>query len=122
MERNEQKLNDTWDLSSLVKDDESFIRDLKKVEKRIKEVRAIKGTLGRDSDSFHHALTLLRDIMKELERLGSYAFLSYSVDSTNANVMRNAGLYEDVENRMNEAFSFFDPELMAIDDERIETF
>ena len=122
MERNEQKLNDTWDLSSLVKDDESFIRDLKKVEKRIKEVRAIKGTLGRDSDSFHHALTLLRDIMKELERLGSYAFLSYSVDSTNATVMRNAGLYEDVENRMNEAFSFFDPELMAIDDEKIETF
>ena len=46
MERNEQKLNDTWDLSSLVKDDESFIRDLKKVEKRIKEVRAIKGLLA----------------------------------------------------------------------------
>lgn len=122
MERNEQKINDTWDLSSLAKSDEEFLRDLKKLSKRIKELKALKGTLGKSSDSFYHAMCVLRDVMIETERLGSYAFLCYSVDSTNPDVMRNAGLYEDVENKINEALSFFDPELMAISDEKLSGF
>lgn len=122
MERNEQKINDTWDLSSLSASDEAFLKDLKKLEKRVKEIKALKGTIGKDSDSFHNALCLLRDILRELERLSSYAFLKYSVDSTNATVMKNAGLYEEVENKISEALSFFDPELMAIEDEKINAY
>ena len=49
MERNEQKINDTWDLSSLSVSDEAFLRDLKKLEKRIKEIKALKGTIGKDA-------------------------------------------------------------------------
>ena len=64
MERNEQKINDTWDLSSLSVSDEAFLRDLKKLEKRIKEIKALKGTIGKDSDSFHNALSILRDILR----------------------------------------------------------
>ncbi len=122
MQRNEQKVSDTWDLTSLSKDDASFYRDLKKVSKKIKELKALKGTLGGNADSFYHALSLFSDVFMDLERLGSYAFLKYSVDSANAEVMKLLGSYEDVENRVNEALSFFDPEFMAIGDDRIREF
>ena len=122
MERNEQKINDTWDLSSLVKSDAEFKKDLKKLKGRIAELKALKGTMAKDSDSFHRALTTVKNVFMELERLGSYAFLCYSVDGTNSNVMNNLGLYEDVENKINESLSFFDPELMAIDEEKIRAF
>ena len=42
MERNEQKLNDTWDLSSLVKDDESWQDVYFDGFKRLKKLRATK--------------------------------------------------------------------------------
>ena len=76
MQRNEQKVSDTWDLTSLSKDDASFYRDLKKASKKIKELKALKGTLGGNADSFYHALSLFSDVFMDLERLGSYAFLA----------------------------------------------
>ena len=122
MERNEQKINDTWDLSSLVKSDAEFKKDLKKLKGRVTELKALKGTMAKDSDSFHRALSTVKNVFMELERLGSYAFLCYSVDGTNSDVMNNLGLYEDVENKISESLSFFDPELMAIDEETIRAF
>ena len=122
MERNEQKINDTWDLSSLVKSDAEFKKDLKKLKGRVTELKALKGTMAKDSDSFHRALSTVKNVFMELERLGSYAFLCYSVDGTNNDVMNNLGLYEDVENKISESLSFFDPELMAIDEETIRAF
>lgn len=122
MQRNEQKLNDTWDLSSLCKDDEAFYKDLKKLENKIKDVKKLKGTLSLNADSFYNALSSLEKILKETERLGSYAFLKYSADSSDASVMNLLGSYENVESKLSEALSFFDPEFMAISDDKIKEF
>ena len=122
MQRNEQKLNDTWDLSSLCRDDEAFYKDLKKLENKIKDVKKLKGTLSLNADSFYNALSSLEKILKETERLGSYAFLKYSADSSDASVMNLLGSYENVESILSEALSFFDPEFMAISDDKIKEF
>lgn len=122
MQRNEQKLNDTWDLSSLCRDDEAFYKDLKKLENKIKDVKKLKGTLSLNADSFYNALSSLEKILKETERLGSYAFLKYSADSSDASVMNLLGSYENVESKLSEALSFFDPEFMAISDDKIKEF
>lgn len=62
MDRKDQKIEDTWDLSSLVKDEKTWEKDMKKLAKRIPELKALKGTLALSSDSFHDALVTLEEI------------------------------------------------------------
>ncbi len=122
MERNEQKINDTWDLSSLSKNTSEWERDLKKLEKSIKELKKLKGTMAASSDSFHNLLDTMQSVLMEAERLGSYCFLQYNADSTDAAVMSRAGLFEAVEAELSKALAFFDPELMAMDEEVLRTY
>lgn len=122
MERNEQKINDTWDLSSLSKNTSEWERDLKKLEKSIKGLKKLKGTMAESSDSFHNLLDTMQSVLMEAERLGSYCFLQYNADSTDASVMSRAGLFEAVEAELSKALAFFDPELMAMDEEVLRTY
>lgn len=122
MERNEQKTNDTWDLSSLSASVAAWERDLKKLEKKIGSLAGIKGTLSKGSDEFHNALTVMQEVLMEAERLGSYCFLQYSADSTDAEVMSRAGRFEAVEAKLSEALAFFDPELLGMDETLLRKF
>lgn len=120
MERKDQKINDTWDLSSLSASPEAWEKDLKKLEKRIKDIKALKGTLSKSVDSLLEAYKTLESFMMEFERLASYASLMYNADSTDSEVMRRAGIVDSLEARVSEALSFFDPELLSLPESFIE--
>lgn len=121
MERKDQKINDTWDLSSLSASPEAWEKDLKKLEKRIKDIKALKGTLSKSVDSLLEAYKTLESFMMEFERLASYASLMYNADSTDSEVMRRAGIVDSLEARVSEALSFFDPELLSLPESFIES-
>lgn len=121
MERIEQKTGNTWDLASLSESDREWERDLRKLERRIKDLEALKGTLGKSVDSLFEAYRTIEDFYKEFERLASYAFLQYSADSTNPDVMRRAGMVDALEAKIAEKTSFLNPELLSLDDGFIKT-
>ena len=59
IERKEQRIEDTWDLSALSKDGKSWERDLKKLMKAFSRAEDFKGRLGRSSDDLYQALTVM---------------------------------------------------------------
>ena len=119
IERKEQRIEDTWDLSALSKDGTSWERDLKKLMKAFSRAKDFKGRLGRSSDDLYQALCYLRDTEMEAERIGSWAFLSYEADSSDSDVQRRYMMYQNAAAAFSEEIAYFSPELLAVDSGKI---
>ena len=122
IERKEQKREDTWDLSLLSASAEAWEKDLKKLQKAFGKAKSFKGTLGRSSDDLYAALCYLRDTEKEAERIGSWAFLCYEADSSDADVQRRYMMYQNAASAFSEEIAYFSPELLSIDEEKIKSW
>ena len=94
IERKEQKKEDTWDLSLLVKDDKTWEKEMKKLRKAFRKAPSFKGTLLSSSDSLYNALMYIKETSILSERVGNWAFLSYEADSTDQDVQRRLGIYQ----------------------------
>ncbi len=122
MKRNEQIEKDTWDLSSLAKNAESWEKDLKKLKKAFSKARSYKGSLSGSSDSLYAFLCYLRDTEMEAERIGSWAYLSYEADSSNPDVQKRMMMYQNAASSFAEDISWYSTELVSIDDEKIKAW
>ena len=122
IERKEQKTENTWDLSALTTSVEAWDKDMAAIRARFNELDEYRGKLGESSDTLFAALEKLFGLLREGERLGSWAFLMYSSDSSNPEVMNRAGIADMMESEFREKTSWMDPELMAISDEKIEAW
>ena len=122
MERKDRKREDLWDLSTLSVSDEKWYEDFAALKKEVENIRQLKGKMALSSDSFHQTLLSLEKFFKEEERLGSYAFLKYSADSTNSQVAKMAGEFDAFEASVSEAVSFFDTELVKMDEKVLSSY
>ena len=114
MERKDQRREDTWDLSLLVKDGDDWERGMKRLRKAFGKARSFKGTLAASSDSLYAALMYIKETSMLSERIGNWAFLSYEADSMDKEVQRRLGTYQAAAASYSEAISYFTPELMAL--------
>ncbi len=119
MLRSEQRIEDTWDLSSLSKDERSWERDMKRLAQRFRKAQGFRGSIGKDADSLYAFLTYLRDTEMEAERLGSWAYLMYEADGSDSEVQRRMMVYENAASSFAEGISWFAPELASIDESLI---
>ncbi len=110
---------DKWDLSGLYNCDEDWECDLKKLDGLSKKVVAFKGRLGESKESLLAALKAFEEFNMLLESVYHYASLKTSEDQGDS-------LAQEKENRVMMAYtqaaaeqSFWDAELMAIDDDKI---
>ncbi|HIV98911.1 MAG TPA: oligoendopeptidase F [Candidatus Ornithospirochaeta avicola] len=122
MERKDRKKEDLWDLSTLSVSDEKWYEDFAVLKEELENIRQLKGKMALSSDSFHQTLIFLEKFFKEEERLGSYAFLKYSADSTNSQVAKMAGEFDAFEASVSEAVSFFDTELVKMDEKKLSSY
>ena len=122
MERNEQKTENTWDLSALSPSGDAWDKDMRKLSKAFSKAGDFKGKLAESSDSLYQALCYYRDVSLEAERLGNWAFLMYETDGTDSSNMKRAGIYQAEAAAFTEKFSYFTPELLSIDEARISTW
>ncbi len=119
MERKEQRIEDTWDLSLLSKNGKAWDRDMKKLQKAYKKVSSFKGTIT-SSDRLYEALEYLKETLMLSERIGSWAYLSYEADGTDSDVRMRLGTYQAAAASFSEAMAFFLPELLGIDEKEIK--
>ena len=119
MDRKDQKIENTWDLSALSSSGEAWEKDMKKLSKLFSKASHFKGHLGDSSDSLYEALSYYRDTSLEAERLGSWAYLMYETDGTDGGNMRRLGMYQAEAAAFSEKFSYFTPELLAIDESKL---
>lgn len=120
MERKDQKTENTWDISALSPSPEAWDKDVETLRTRFDSLDQYKGKLGENSDSLFNALSSYFAILQEAERLGSWAFLMYNADSSNPEVITRAGKADMFESEFNEKTSWIDPELMSIEDGKIQ--
>ncbi len=119
MDRKDQKIENTWDLSALSPSGEAWEKDMKKLSKLFSKASHFKGHLGDSSDSLYEALSYYRDTSLEAECLGSWAYLMYETDGTDGGNMRRLGMYQAEAAAFSEKFSYFTPELLAIDESKL---
>ena len=122
IERKDVKIEDTWDLSLLYKNDEEFEKDFSTVEKFSNEVSKYKGKLNTSAKELKNILDTIMNTSIILERLGSYAFLKQTEDLTNNDSNIKMARFSKLASELSANLSFFDPELMAIEDNIMNDF
>ncbi|MFA5447313.1 MAG: oligoendopeptidase F [Sphaerochaeta sp.] len=120
--RSEQKVSDTWDLGSLFVDDQAWEAARLQLEERIKEASSFKGSLLAGKDSFIKTMRWYEQTGILLERIYSYAFLSWATDASNNEATQKYSLAREAYTRLGAAMAFFDVELLQIEEETINEY
>lgn len=122
LDRKDVKIEDTWDLTLLYKNDEEFEKDFKSMEDFSKEVSKFKGNLSKSAKELRDILDSIMKASIILEKLGSYAFLKQTEDLTNNDSNIKVVRFAKLSSEFSANLSYFEPELMSIDDEKINSF
>ncbi|MEI0561523.1 oligoendopeptidase F [Brachyspira pilosicoli] len=122
LDRKDVKIEDTWDLTLLYKNDEEFEKEFKSMEDFSKEVSKFKGNLSKSAKELRDILDSIMKASIVLEKLGSYAFLKQTEDLTNNDSNIKVARFAKLSSEFSANLSYFEPELMSIDDEKINGF
>ena len=120
MKRSEQKLNDTWDLSSLCIDKNDFNTRYEGLLKDLPTLGSFNKTLSISSDNLYTALEFIKNFLKEAECISSYAFLCFETDASNSENAELAGKASILQAKISEALSYLEPEILSIDKAKLE--
>lgn len=112
----------TWNLESVYQSDEQWEHDFKRIEAWMPELQQLAGTLGQSGDTLLRALQQRDEAAKLLEQVYVYAHLRQAEDLSNARYQAMADRVAALAARFGAAIAFFDPEIIAIPDERMEEF
>ncbi|GGB06201.1 oligoendopeptidase F [Macrococcus hajekii] len=118
--RSEVNIEETWDLSPLFKNNETFYQFL---DQTLQEVKAFnqqyKATLV-DSKTVEAMLDDYARLAEAINRLGNYANLILSVDQTDAESQKLYGKFGSIYGEIASELSFIDSELLALDADKLE--
>jgi len=120
--REKVKAADTWDLSSLFPDDESWRETFATWEKTIPEYEKFRGTLGGSAKALADCLKFDSEFSRIEERLGTYAFLKTAEDTASSKYQEMKGRFQNAASRASQAASYIRPEIMAISAEKMKKF
>lgn len=120
--RSAVKPADTWDLASLFKSDAEWETAFQKWEKQIPKLEKFKGTLGDGPDALAKCLKFHNAFEREAERLGNYAHLKTTEDTTHSGYQRMMGRYENAASRAGQAASFVRPEILSLSAAKLKTY
>lgn len=119
LERKDVPSEFKWDLTTLYKSDEEWEKALASLESLTAKTAAFKGKLSENKETLLAAVKALEELSKESETVANYASLLHSADVGDASALDKEGRAMMALSKSNAELSFFDPELMAIDDEKI---
>ena len=111
---------DKWDLSTLFKSDEEWEESLNKISSLAQEIVQFKGKLADSPEVLLSGIKKLEEIEKISELVGSYAFLLTAGDAGESKFQEMQSRYIMTATAAETLFSFFIPELQAIDEKMIE--
>lgn len=122
MIRAEVALEDTWDLSTLFKNDKAWNEGLAAYEKMAERIPSFKGTLSTSADCLSAYLEFFRDISILEEQLGVYSGLRQSEDEGDSTARTMTGRFVMAAAKVQAASAWAVPEIQAIPDTDIRRF
>ena len=120
--RSEVAAADTWDLSTLFTDDETWNGGLLDFEKMTDKISSYQGTLGESVNHLADYLDFSRDMGILGEKLGSYAYLRQSEDEGAPAARTMVGKITMAGAKAAALSSWDNPEILSIPEKDMETF
>jgi oligoendopeptidase F len=120
--RSEVPSGDTWNLTLIFADDTAWETEFSDLSSRYEGIHAFKGALGKSAGDLAAALNFESSLDCSTERLGQYAGLRLSEDSSNADALDRDGRLSSLCAKISEACSWVAPEIQEILDTTFEEF
>lgn len=120
--RSELALDATWALDRIYPTNELWEEDFRRVEAMVAALEEHRGGLGQSAATLLIALRARDELNMTLERLVAYARMRRDEDNANTTYQALTDRAMSLATRAGAAESFFEPEILEIDDARIEAF
>ena len=114
--RNQIKVDDTWDLTALFPTEKAYDEAFEALHRTYSEITKLKGTIGDSARTLRDCLEMDKELDLKIERLGHYAGLKGTEDSSDATNLARESQFSNLMTKIGEAVSFISPEIQAIDD------
>lgn len=120
--RKDIKIEETWDLTSIFKNDEEFYNEFQNVEKELKNIKKYQNKLKNSAKDLLLVLRASEDFDNKLETLYVYSHLKNDQDTTEAKYIKMHQKAYDLYVKASSEWSFLQPEIMALDENILNSY
>ena len=122
LQRNEINEKDTWDLSTIFETDQKWEEELALLTEDAKEAASLEGHLLDSAESLLNITERYLDLSRRLEKLYVYAHMKNDQDTRVAKYQEYYAKVMTLYSQLDQVFSFYEPEFMAITEEQYKNF
>ena len=122
LQRNEINEKDTWDLSTIFETDQKWEEELALLTEDTKEAASLEGHLLDSAESLLYITERYLDLSRRLEKLYVYAHMKNDQDTRVAKYQEYYAKAITLYSQLDQVFSFYEPEFMAITEEQYQNF
>ena len=122
LQRNEINEKDTWDLSTIFETDKKWEEELALLTEDTKEAAILEGHLLDSAESLLNITERYLDLSRRLEKLYVYAHMKNDQDTRVAKYQEYYAKAMTLYSQLDQVFSFYEPEFMAITEEQYQNF
>ena len=122
LQRNEINEKDTWDLSTIFETDQKWEEELALLTEDTKEAASLEGHLLDSAKSLLNITERYLDLSRRLEKLYVYAHMKNDQDTRVAKYQEYYAKAMTLYSQLDQVFSFYEPEFMAITEEQYQNF
>lgn len=120
MTRQEQKVENTWNMQDLYANEELFAADGEKVEAMMEKFAACEGTLSEGAEQIKKVLQLYEEMSLIFEKMYVYANQKWHEDMADAKYQKMSGEMQIMASRLSQAGAWLEPEVLSLPKEILE--
>ena len=122
LQRNEIDEKDTWDLSTIFETDQKWEEELALLTEDTKQAASLEGHLLDSAESLLDITERYLELSRLLEKLYVYAHMKNDQDTRVAKYQEYYAKAMALYSQLDQVFSFYEPEFMAITEEQYQIF
>ncbi|WP_049508509.1 oligoendopeptidase F [Streptococcus pseudopneumoniae] len=122
LQRNEINEKDTWDLSTIFESDQKWEEELALLTEDTKQAASLEGHLLDSAESLLDITERYLDLSRRLEKLYVYAHMKNDQDTRVAKYQEYYAKAMTLYSQLDQVFSFYEPEFMAITEDQYQNF
>lgn len=120
--RSEIPAEDKWAIEDLFVSDEAWEQELATLEQASAAMAAYEGRLAESAKTLYEYLQQVEQVDVKADRLGNYCFRRSDEDTRDSDAQAMSGKYMAAVVALSAASSFATPEIMAIDEQTLQSF
>ena len=122
LQRNEINEKDTWDLSTIFETDQKWEEELALLTEDTKQAASLEGHLLDSAESLLDITERYLELSRRLEKLYVYAHMKNDQDTRVSKYQEYYAKAMALYSQLDQVFSFYEPEFMAITEEQYQNF